>query len=472
MKKESGLIGTRTTPTTLIVCLCIIALSTLPLIGAAQKESAAAKELKKIWISNESVGSKAEAVKKLNLRVTTIPLPEGYALTLLVFQAEQNKDAQMRAMIKHLETLSPGMKKELDTQYPGIIAQYEGFALSKQLNLFQFSAELSTPITLKEIEAGIEKGGTEPSNYMARMRFYTISMHRELYDSKNIVILPTWKKIMSLWNSLTQEQKELLDKSGYPYFWKEQNSLYNHKFSNKDWACTCGTETASFPNLTDCGVKRLPVTTEKNLDKSTLLLNSLTQGNLEVVEVALQDPTVATYSGCKDNIVQQLVFLHLATLNSRMINPSMKIGLVQLWNKGHINGSNSYFERIGLNEQIIVDLENYYRCILKIESVTAIQQKSAVVEKDAASIPVPVVKETLKPQPAKSVSGRTITVQKFERIHPQMHITELRDAWDGAVQNEIANRQNLFLCAETRVVNDSTIELDLRGCGNGTGTFK
>lgn len=172
--------------------------------GFAQKESGTTKKLKEIWNSSEDPDTKAKKVAELKLKEADIPVADHYAATLITYQAEQNKDAAMRTLIQRFETMPPGMKKELEGHYPGIISLYEAFALSKSFSLFEFQAELKTSLALKDLDL---KNANESVNYIGRMRFYTVTIQRELYDSRNLLVLPIYKNYLSMVITYTKTER-------------------------------------------------------------------------------------------------------------------------------------------------------------------------------------------------------------------------------------------------------------------------
>lgn len=261
---------------------------------------------------------------------------------------------------------------------------------------------------------------------------------------------------------------------GFPNFWQEQIRLYYHKFKNKPWACTCGTEPSEFPSLPNCGVKSLTLKDNApDINKATSFLISLTNGNLSPLEEAMRDPSLTSYSGSKDDIVSQLVYLHVASINNTKLNSSMKITLVSLWEKNEANGSNDYNKRIGLTKEMLAGLESYYTCLLGIKSVNPnLSEKPVIVKKDSTGIIKPVIKPILADQPTGPGRAQPRVSKFIAAVQNASDVYQIRDDLDKAVQNEIINREDTNMCAETIAVDDTTLRLELKHCGNGKGVFK
>lgn len=441
--------------------------------------SAQDQKLREIWKSPESHDTKKAAIEKLKLKKPSFP--DQLAIQALFYNAGQRNGDEINIFINKMEAFTPSIRLQIDTFFPGLMSWYENVAKQKGKSVFKFTTEPGPPIGIVDLE----NEQSVPSSAKEQFRYYSVKIQKELLNSGNLVIGNYYENLSRIWRSLNEDQKQELTKDGYINFLEQQKNCYSEKYRVQN--CTCAPKKYKFQNFIDCSIpKNLGLTNGLDkLNEATLILIALDKGDLSVIPQALK-LRLGVWGEVNKDIVYELVFWHLVALGETKFNSQMQLNLVHLWNEGEQFHRNGYNKRLGLDSAKIKNLEDYYSCALGVKTLSVTQK-----ETDAAFAEKNVTYDTIlsnetqeilsssseKVNNASSPKQSTIpsitptkVVVKYS-LPEKYDIISLRDAVNTNVQSELVNRENLHACAETRAVNDTTLELELHGCGEGKGTF-
>lgn len=432
-------------------------------------------KLREIWKSPESHDTKKVSIEKLKLKKPS--LPDQLAMQALFYNAGQRNSDQVNVFINKMEAFTPSIRLQVDTFFPGLIGWYENVAKQNSKSIFKFTNEPVPSIGI----ADLESEQSVPSSAQEQFRYYCVAIQKQLLLSENLLVGDSYEKLSKIWRSLNQNQKQNLVDQGYIDFLEQQKTSYSEKYRTKN--CTCAPKKYKFQNFIDCSTpKNLALTNGLDkLNEPTLILISLDKGDLSVIPQAIK-LRLGVWGEVNKDIVYELVFWHLVALGETKFNSQMQLNLVHLWNEGEQFHRNGYNKRLGLDSAKVKNLEDYYRCAVGAKTVSVTQKEidAAFAEKNVTYDTI-ISNETQKrlSDVSSEINSLPVSIKGSEKsfsakypLPPAKYdIAKLRDAVDENVQQELENREGLHACAETRAVNDTTLELELHGCGEGKGTF-
>lgn len=438
----------------------IACLATMSLVLNAQDS-----RMRTLWADKGSPEEKVIALKKVKVG-KLVSIPDRLAYQAIASVGQKNQDGLLVG-IRNLEAFTPSMRKSVDTLYPGLINWYAKAAADK--NLFAFTAEISPPLTLKEIE----EEHYDPLQSLETIRFITLAIHKKLIESNNMIIGKDWERITNIYSSLTESQKQQLIDAGYPAFWAQQQECYHHKYRNRSWDCECGQKELEFSALTTCTPKVLALNDKApRLDAGTLVLIRLTQGDLSALASA-NELKLTSYSEAKNSLVGELVWLHSVSVNRPTLNSSTTVNLVDMWDAAEAAGNNDYNKNVGLDRETVLGLQQYYQCILGVKTITPKVIKNPVVSSDSQSLATPrpsLVHSSASETPAKSLhaqaaQAKVITTLGTQKANGLMDLEKIAPELQAELQESLDLHDGLSGCVQVVPVNKTTLEIKVTGCG-------
>lgn len=420
------------------------------LLTAVSILNAHAQNVRTIYLSKKDAQGKYDALHKLK----SVATQEKFAADKIDFEAGKNPNIQKT--IWRYEALGPAMKSKLEEVFPGIGAWYEQTALEKHIELYSFTIDIGKGITIDEME--LTAKAVPPSTVLGQIHYYTVKIQAELFYAENVRIQTYYDKILHLYNSLNQSERDSLIAKKYPALWKEQVTCYYHKQDMR--TCTCGGKKQTISEFPECAATKELVLHPESVEAApaTKVLVALNAGNTDIIKEA-NAQRLNVWGNVTSDIVKELCFLQLATLGEAPMNDQMKINLLDLWDAGEKFQSNGYLKDLGLTRDIIVSLESYYSCVLGLTKVTAHPRAAAPLatkELPAAQICDTVVTKP-KPRYAKKVSYTAYSLEK---------------AVTQNLEVELSNRRGLKgTCLSARAINDTTYEVLLNGCDTSRQIF-
>ncbi len=444
-------------------------------------------ELIKVWASRTSseerkspgtAFEKAQLLKKgLEKKKKSLSLIDEFAYRAMAFEASTEKakvanEAEIVLKLRQFEVLTFSMSVQMDTLYPGILGWYQNF--DAKWSRFRFNTEPVQPIGFADM-AESAREESEPTDAVEAIRFHTVNIQKELFLSKNLVISKDYERMMRIYWSLEDSVRSIVDRQGYPSFWKEQLACFANKSANKAWACECGfKKNPVFESEKGCIGKNISLNRTVALqDPKTSILVRLVDGNLKATREAT-DAMLTTWGNVQNSIPSQIIFWWCVELGVTKPSDQMRISFRKLWAEGR----NDYNLAIGLDSATVAGLEDYLVCRLGIKAVSVSETsiRPIMVTEESSTAPqnaaVSEKKDiSLAGNTSQKNAGTATRTAAPRKPLPKYDIAKIRDAVDANVQQELENREGLHACAETKVINDSTIELELHGCGNGKGTF-
>ncbi len=393
-----------------------------------------AQQVRTIWNSKKSNEDRYTAVSKIK----NASIPEEFAIAKIKFEA--GKNPAIKNSIWKWEALLPSQKTSIEKTFPGITAWYQNLASERKITVFAFTQDITPNISFEDLK----DAGSLPTTTIDQIRYYTLRVQQELFNSENVRIEDFVSRNIRLYQSLNHSDQDSLTLWGYQKLWNEQADCYEHKQQSK--TCTCGGKLSQLLKLDSCGSKQLDLGNSKDFDESTQILSALTSGDLSYIKTAKQKQ-LDIWGNVNSTIQKELVFLHLATLGETKIPDGSSVNLLFLWKKAEQTNSNEYLKRIGLSEDTIEAIQAYYSCILKAREVSKAKHRNEKSEEQAT-----VIEEEVK-QPVKVAQRTSYTAKNLDKAVTENLYLELRD------------REDLEgTCLKTNIVNDSTYELILDGC--------
>lgn len=445
------------------------------------------QELMQIWNSRTSseerkspgtAFEKAQSLKRtLEKKKRGLSLIDEFAYRAMAFEASTEKakvanEAEIVLKLRQFEALTFSMSVQMDTLYPGILGWYQNF--DAKWSRFRFNTEPVQPIGFADMAESA--GESEPTDAVEAIRFHTANIQRELFQSKNLVISKDYERMMRIYWSLEDSVRSIVDRQGYPSFWKEQLACFANKSANKAWACECGfKKNPVFESEKGCIGKNISLHRTVALqDPKTSILVRLVDGNLKATREAT-DAMLTTWGNVQNSIPSQIIFWWCVELGVTKPSDQMRINFRKLWAEGR----NDYNLAIGLDSATVAGLEDYLVCRLGIKAVSVSEtsiRPVMVTEESSTVLQNATISEKKDVPPTGKTSqknaGTATRTAAPRKPLPKYDIAKLREAVDADVQQELENREGLHACAETRTVNDTTIELELHGCGSAEGTFE
>jgi hypothetical protein len=362
-------------------------------------------ELIKVWASRTSSDErkspgtafeKAQLLKKgLEKKKKSFSLIDEFPYWAMAFEASTAKakpsnEKEVILKLRQFETITFSMSSQLDTLYPGILSWYQKY--DHNLVLFRFKTEPDKPISLSDMID--DQKAVEPNDAVAAIRFHVINIQRELFHSQNLVISKDYERVIQIYQSLEDSMKSLVEKQGYPEFWKEQQACFMHKADNKSWACECGFKNVPiFTSETACSTKQILLNKAVALqDPKTALLVRLINGDLSATGDAVRT-MLSTWGNVQNSIPSEIIFWWCVELGITKPSDQMKINFRKLWSEGR----NDYNLAIGLDSATVANLEDYFVCRLGIKSVSITEttiRPAMVEEMNQAPVQKMVSKDT------------------------------------------------------------------------------
>jgi len=339
-------------------------------------------ELIKVWASRTSseerkspgtAFEKAQLLKKgLEKKKKSLSLIDEFAYWAMAFEASTEKakvanEAEIVLKLRQFEVLTFSMSVQMDTLYPGILGWYQNF--DAKWSRFRFNTEPVQPIGFADM-AESAREESEPTDAVEAIRFHTVNVQKELFLSKNLVISKDYERMMRIYWSLEDSVRSIVDRQGYPSFWKEQLACFANKSANKAWACECGfKKNPVFESEKGCIGKNINLNRTVALqDPKTSILVRLVDGNLKATREAT-DAMLTTWGNVQNSIPSQIIFWWCVELGVTKPSDQMRINFRKLWAEGR----NDYNLAIGLDSATVANLEDYFVCRLGIKSVSIIE---------------------------------------------------------------------------------------------------
>lgn len=430
-------------------------IATVFLMVTARAETA----VEKIYNSNTSP---AEKLKKITA-IKEFTIDERFAVDRILYEAGKNSAVQKT--IYRYEALPMEMRSQLEVQFPGMQQWISQIAEKENKTIFLFDKDLANPITFKDFTLFEENKIQEPQKSIDLIRYLTKKNQYEIFLSQNLSVGPSYDRIVNLFSSLDEDEKQILHDEGFFAFWAGQQEIVTHKQKNKN--CLCGGKPVVFTAFPMCTEKKqFPAFSDHVVpDKFAVALQRLQAGDLTIIE-KMKIEKLNTWGSVYQDIVKQLSFLQLAVLDEVIVDRTMKISLVSMYDDLQKKGSSKYVENLGLDRFALQQLEAYYACVLGMLRVSSGQDRT--------------LKTTETTHPMQwSQPGDIATVQKIESLPFLEYRKKIYTAYtlDSAVRffliQEIENREEELAgtCLETKALNDSTYEIVLKSCDSTNRIF-
>lgn len=436
-----------------LVCALVMAVATS--FGAGAK-FAPNQLVKKVYDTKGSPEQMCRNTEKID--ITKLGIADQLALT----QIRSACKGDPKKMIWSFAALTPTMREELEKRYPGITEWYLNSAYQKKIDLRVFEKEPAQGIRLADLEqfmGGAGKQPIEPTNSVELIKFLTLRMQYELYKSENLQIQGDYAKIVQLFNSLNEDTKQIIRDMGYFNTWQAQQNLIEIKQTHGTYVVSGvkPIQVSAFPRCPEG--KNIPVDNEPGAlpDSYGIILKGLEGGDLSFISAA-KAKKLNTWGNSYNDVVRQLVFLHLATLGETQVQRnSMKISLVQQWDNLVNNQGEKYLISLGFDRKILEQAQAYYSCILGLQEIVPGGGPIAALPPDPYQAPV---------QPATPAT-------RTEEYRSVYNAYSLDSAVRHFLVEEINNREDELAgtCLTAKALNDSTYEVILDKCDHSKEVF-
>ncbi len=428
----------------------------------------------------------------------------------ILYQANPKRVTEIKGDVRESEALTPSMITAMDSTYPDpkLSEWYPEIAAQQGWDsVFRFTAEPFPAIGFEYLTDKAYREYAEPNAEQKKdaeqmLRYLTIRVQQDLWKS-DYVYLQEIPRLLeernNLWLLLPESLKDYIrDDRKYCEFWRQQEQCYLHKFRSH-WDCSCPEKAGDIPDTSTCGTVKDVIRDkdQRDLDAPTQIWIRINYGDLTAVQDAL-NLGYGTWGNVRDHLIPQAIFFDLATRNRQMItlvrktktqrnkndllNDQMKLSLVKLYRQSKALGDSKYYDRIGLTDSMVMELQDYYRCILHVETIDDTVPKLA--ERDTKSQADGGIKrkDPLKPNSTvpnanqakeKEKGSTTTTIIRRLPANAKLDLKKISPILQDELQDELDLHDALHACVQVEAIDDSTLEIKVSGCGlQSKGIFK